>query len=149
MNIFVNLIKLTNANTSSSQQQTASSSSSSVYIVHTEPKFVSDQNLGVVVRKMALHADIASKVYRSQGNLYGGKWYERLRQLNRIKNLSKEHYAKQQLKMPATFGNATGSSNSSSSSSSSGQNMPSNSASPASLAFGQHLQNQSDFTNYI
>ena len=81
---------------STSTQPTSTSTSTS--ILHTEPKFVSDKSLPVIIRKMALHADIASKVYRSQkeGNIYGGKWYERLRQLNRIKKISKEHYAKQQ-----------------------------------------------------
>jgi tuberous sclerosis protein 2 len=70
--------------------------------MHQDPKFVSDQNLALVVRKMALHADMASKVYRSQKenannpNLYGDKWYERLKQINRIKNMSKDILAKQQ-----------------------------------------------------
>ena len=78
--------------------------SPSVSIVHTDPKFVSDLNLSIIIRKMALHADIASKVYRAQkeGNIYGGKWYERLRQLNRIKKHSKEYYAKQQPRLAST-----------------------------------------------
>ena len=67
------------------------------WVIHQEHKFVSDQNLAVIVRKMALHADLAARVYRFQkeNNVYGGKWYERLKQINRIRKNSKEHYARQ------------------------------------------------------
>ena len=90
--------------TTSTASNTSTTPAPSVSIVHTDPKFVSDQNLAIIIRKMALHADIASKVYRSQkeGNIYGGKWYERLRQLNRIKKHSNEYYAKQQSKQAST-----------------------------------------------
>ena len=95
----------------------------SSWFIHHDPKFVSDQNLALVVRKMALHADIASKMYRSQkesANLYGDKWYERLKQINRIKNMSKDFLAKQQQqqqqqqqqKSPANFNTMSLNSNS-------------------------------------
>jgi tuberous sclerosis 2 len=51
----------------------------SSWIIHQEQKFVSDQNLAIVTRKIALHADIASRCFRFQKdnngtNPYGGKW---------------------------------------------------------------------------
>lgn len=66
-----------------------------------EQKFVSDLNLAIITRKMALHADLATKCYRFQKdgngtNPYGGKWYERLKQINRIRKSCKEFYSKQQ-----------------------------------------------------
>lgn len=85
------------SNTNIVKVKTTNEIAQSGMFVHNDPKFVSDQNLSLVVRKMALHADIASKVYRSQkdSNLYGGKWYERLKQINRIKKLAKEQHGKQ------------------------------------------------------
>lgn len=67
----------------------------SQWFCHSDPQFVSDQNLSLIVRKLSLHADIASKVYRSQkdnvnANIYGGRFYDRLKQINRIKKLTKD-----------------------------------------------------------
>ncbi len=61
------------------------------WIGHTEPQVISDNYLALLVRKMAFHADLATKVYRAQkdGNNYGGKWWDRLRQINRIKKTCK------------------------------------------------------------
>ena len=76
------------------------------WVIHQDQKFVSDTNLAVIVRKMALHADLAFKVYRFQkdSNPYGGKWYERLKQINRIRKTCKEHYAKQAQQNKSTTG---------------------------------------------
>lgn len=86
-----------NSNTNVVKVKTTNDMALSNWVIHQEHKFVSDQNLAVIVRKMALHADLASRVYRFQkdSNPYGGKWYERLKQINRIRKTSKEHYAKQ------------------------------------------------------
>lgn len=84
------------ANTNIIKVKTTSELAQSSWLVHSDPKFVSDQNLALIVRKMALHADLAAKVFQKDNvNLYGGKWYERLKKINRIKTMSKEHYAKQ------------------------------------------------------
>jgi tuberous sclerosis protein 2 len=59
---------------------------------HQDQKVISDQNLPLLTRKMALHADLAARVYRSQkDNLYGGKWLDRLRQINRIRETCKKN----------------------------------------------------------
>ena len=71
----------------------------SQWLTYSDPKFVSDQNLGLVVRKMALHADIASKVHRSQKdgvNFYGGRFYDRLKQIKRILKQTKDSHKSQQ-----------------------------------------------------
>jgi hypothetical protein len=46
-----------------------------------------------LVRTISFHADLATKVYRAQkdGNNYGGKWWDRLRQINRIKKHVNQH----------------------------------------------------------
>lgn len=78
--------------------KTTSEFTQSSCFIHSDPKFVSDQNLSLIVRKMALHADLAAKVIQKDNiNQYGGKWYERLKKIKRIKNMSKDHYAKQAL----------------------------------------------------
>ncbi|RNA18649.1 tuberin isoform X2, partial [Brachionus plicatilis] len=77
----------------------------SQWLTYSDPKFVSDQNLGLIVRKMALHADIASKVFRSQKDgvvFYGGRFYDRLKQIKRIMKQAKESQKSQQ---PAKTGN--------------------------------------------
>lgn len=66
---------------------------SNQWIGHSESKIISDTYLPMLVRKMALHADFATKVYRAQKDgkdTYGGNWWERLKQINRIKKLCKE-----------------------------------------------------------
>lgn len=70
----------------------------SQWLTYSDPKFVSDQNLGLIVRKMALHADIACKVFRSQKdgvNFYGGRFYDRLKQIKRILKQAKENQKSQ------------------------------------------------------
>lgn len=153
--------------TPTSITNTSATPAPNVSIVHTDPKFVSDQNLSIIIRKMALHADIASKVYRSQkeGNIYGGKWYERLRQLNRIKKHSKEYYTKQQPKLAATTPvtsastanlstlDKTSTANSSSinikGSEASNQQQQQQHVTNNNNSLAHSLHSQSDFTNYI
>jgi hypothetical protein len=65
---------------------------------------------------MALHADIATKCYRFQKdnngtNPYGGKWYERLKQINRIRKSCKEFYNKQQQQNKSNANTSSTSSN--------------------------------------
>lgn len=89
------------SNTNVVKVKTTNEIAQSSWVVHQEQKFVSDQNLSIITRKMALHADLATKCYRFQKdgngmNPYGGKWYERLKQINRIRKSCKEFYTKQQ-----------------------------------------------------
>jgi hypothetical protein len=83
---------------------------------------------------MSLHASMASRIYRSQkeNNMYGDKWYERLKQINRIRKLTKEFYAKQQQQSQQAKPNSAVNSGASNA------NVTSN-----------NVLNQSDFTNYI
>ncbi|KAK7793760.1 hypothetical protein R5R35_000957 [Gryllus longicercus] len=59
-------------------------------IGHSEPKIMSDQNVAVLARQLALHANLASMVSRSlkaQGQgPYASNWLERLRQIKRLRN---------------------------------------------------------------
>ncbi|XP_014675180.1 PREDICTED: tuberin-like [Priapulus caudatus] len=59
-------------------------------IGHGEPKIISDRHLPILARQLALHADLASKVYQSQQlshhDIYASKWLERLRQIKRIRS---------------------------------------------------------------
>jgi hypothetical protein len=60
--------------------KTSNEIAQSPWINQQEQKFVSDQNLATIVRKMALHADIATKCFRFQKDNngtspYGGKWF--------------------------------------------------------------------------
>jgi hypothetical protein len=64
---------------SNKKVKTTNELSQSGWINQQEQKFVSDQNLATITRKMALHADLATKCYRFQKdgngmNPYGGKW---------------------------------------------------------------------------
>lgn len=55
----------------------------------TEPKVVSDQNVAILARQLALHANLASLVHHSlnsnNSNSYASNWLERLRQIKKIK----------------------------------------------------------------
>ena len=87
-----------NSNTNIVKVKTTNEIAQSSWYVHNDPKFISDQNLSLIVRKMALHADMTARIYRSQkdnNTVYGGKWYDRLKQINRIRKLVNEHNAKQ------------------------------------------------------
>ncbi|CAG9863119.1 unnamed protein product [Phyllotreta striolata] len=59
-------------------------------ITSCEPKLVSDQNVGVLARQMALHANMASLVIKSLRNPasdpYASNWLERLRKIKSIRN---------------------------------------------------------------
>ncbi|XP_063234483.1 tuberin isoform X2 [Bacillus rossius redtenbacheri] len=59
------------------------------HIGHSEPKIVSDQNLALLARQLALHADLASMISRSlkaEGqNPFASNWLERLRQIKRLR----------------------------------------------------------------
>ncbi|XP_066292479.1 tuberin-like isoform X2 [Branchiostoma lanceolatum] len=51
-------------------------------------KIISDDNLALTVRQMALHANLASMIHRSKNSpegVYASKWLERLRQIKRIR----------------------------------------------------------------
>jgi len=53
-----------------------------------EPKIVSDRNLAVVVRQLALHCNLAAQIKKSLGSgrdPYSSNWLERLRQIKRIR----------------------------------------------------------------
>ncbi|KAI8479323.1 Tuberous sclerosis 2-like protein [Branchiostoma belcheri] len=54
----------------------------------TSSKIISDDNLALTVRQMALHANLASMIHRSKNSpegVYASKWLERLRQIKRIR----------------------------------------------------------------
>nr|CAD7202056.1 unnamed protein product [Timema douglasi] len=59
------------------------------HIGHSEPKIVSDQNLALLSRQLALHANLASMISRSLKaeipNPYASNWLERLRQIKRLR----------------------------------------------------------------
>ena len=127
-----NIVKMKTTSDLTSQ---TTSAVNSPWIAHQEPKFISDSNLAYIVRKMALHADLASRVCRSQKDdrsIYGGKWYERLKQINRIKKMSLEHIANQQMPKSGSAAQAQ-------------QGAP---GKPAPAVSGLH-DNILDFTNYI
>ncbi|XP_074027565.1 TSC complex subunit tuberin isoform X2 [Leptinotarsa decemlineata] len=56
----------------------------------SEPKLVSDQNVAILARQLALHANLASLVARSLKNHssdpYASNWLERLRKIKNIRN---------------------------------------------------------------
>ncbi|KAG1709737.1 Tuberin [Nymphon striatum] len=70
-------------------------------IGHEEPKIVSDNNLATVVRQLALHANLASRIHRNQGsnpqNPYASNWLERLRQIKRYRKKVIDHYSKNEI----------------------------------------------------
>lgn len=115
--VCIEIEPLSTSNTNLVRVKTTNELAQSSWIIHQDQKFVSDQNLAIVARKIALHADIASRCYRFQkdnngNNPYGGKWYERLKQINRIRKSCKEFYAKQQpVKSGAQTTTATSSTN--------------------------------------
>nr|CAD7592885.1 unnamed protein product [Timema genevievae] len=59
------------------------------HIGHSEPKIISDQNLALLSRQLALHANLASMISRSLKaeipNPYASNWLERLRQIKRLR----------------------------------------------------------------
>ncbi|XP_049853714.1 tuberin isoform X1 [Schistocerca gregaria] len=61
----------------------------SEHIGHSEPKIVSDQNLAILARQLALHANLASMIscsLKTQGrDPYASNWLERLRQIKRLR----------------------------------------------------------------
>lgn len=64
------------SNTNVVKVKTTNEFAQSSWVVHQEQKFVSDQNLAIITRKMALHADLAARCYRSGISMYpyGGTW---------------------------------------------------------------------------
>ncbi|EFN68657.1 Tuberin [Camponotus floridanus] len=60
------------------------------HIGHSEPKIISDQNLAILSRQLALHANLASMVCSSlkqnSHNPYASNWLERLRHIKRLRN---------------------------------------------------------------
>ncbi|XP_075230715.1 TSC complex subunit tuberin isoform X2 [Lycorma delicatula] len=60
------------------------------HIGHSEPKIVSDKNVSILARQLALHANLASMISRSLStdgsDPYASNWLERLRQIKRIRN---------------------------------------------------------------
>ncbi|ELT92478.1 hypothetical protein CAPTEDRAFT_148419 [Capitella teleta] len=82
-------------------------------IGHTDTKIVSDANVAVLVRQMALHADLASTIMQKHRSNpkdpYASNWLERLRQIKRIRSKviqegsrPKEGHAQQQQRKPPT-----------------------------------------------
>ncbi|KAJ8682291.1 hypothetical protein QAD02_018083 [Eretmocerus hayati] len=61
----------------------------SKHIGHSEPKIISDQNLAILSRQLALHANLASMVCSSlnkkERNPYASNWLERLRHIKRLR----------------------------------------------------------------
>lgn len=59
------------------------------HIGHSEPKIVSDQNVALLARQLALHANLASMVacsLKTEGqDPYTSNWLERLRQIKRVR----------------------------------------------------------------
>ncbi|KAF7385574.1 hypothetical protein HZH68_014004 [Vespula germanica] len=60
------------------------------HIGHSEPKIISDENLAILARQLALHANLASMVSsslkQSSHNPYASNWLERLRHIKRLRN---------------------------------------------------------------
>ncbi|KAI4483781.1 hypothetical protein M0804_008041 [Polistes exclamans] len=60
------------------------------HIGHSEPKIISDENLAILARQLALHANLASMVSSSikqnSRNPYASNWLERLRHIKRLRN---------------------------------------------------------------
>jgi hypothetical protein len=60
-----------------------------------DPKIVSDRNLAVLVRQVALHCNLAAQIQRSVSvgrEPYASNWLERLRAIKRIREkVIKEH----------------------------------------------------------
>ncbi|XP_066593113.1 tuberin [Prorops nasuta] len=60
------------------------------HIGHSEPKIISDQNVAILARQLALHANLASMVSSSLKqngqNPYASNWLERLRHIKRLRN---------------------------------------------------------------
>ncbi|KAK0095925.1 hypothetical protein PV326_007052 [Microctonus aethiopoides] len=60
------------------------------HIGHSEPKIISDQNLAILSRQLALHANLASMVSwslkQNGNNPYASNWLERLRHIKRLRN---------------------------------------------------------------
>ena len=57
-------------------------------ILLQDPKIVSDRNLAVLVRQMALHCNLAAHIQRSVSTgrePYASNWLERLRAIKRIR----------------------------------------------------------------
>ncbi|XP_011497969.1 PREDICTED: tuberin [Ceratosolen solmsi marchali] len=61
----------------------------SEHIGHSEPKIISDQNLAILSRQLALHANLASMVCSSlkqkDRNPYASNWLERFRHIKRLR----------------------------------------------------------------
>ncbi|KAJ9583770.1 hypothetical protein L9F63_021894, partial [Diploptera punctata] len=59
------------------------------HIGHSEPKIVSDENVAILARQLALHANLASMIscsLKTQGrDPYASNWLERLRQIKRLR----------------------------------------------------------------
>ncbi|XP_017881114.1 tuberin isoform X2 [Ceratina calcarata] len=59
------------------------------HIRHSEPKIISDQNLAILSRQLALHANLASMISSSleqnRHNPYASNWLERLRHIKRLR----------------------------------------------------------------
>ncbi|XP_077299280.1 TSC complex subunit tuberin isoform X2 [Arctopsyche grandis] len=60
------------------------------FLNQTEPKIISDQNVALLARQLALHANLASLISRSLSTTstvpYASNWLERLRIIKRLRN---------------------------------------------------------------
>ncbi|OXU24396.1 hypothetical protein TSAR_012885 [Trichomalopsis sarcophagae] len=70
----------------------------SKHIGHSEPKIISDHNLAILSRQLALHANLASMVCSSLNqkdrNPYASNWLERLRHIKRLRKRILEEQAR-------------------------------------------------------
>lgn len=59
-----------------------------------DPKIVSDRNLAILVRQLALHCNLAAQIQQTLGlgrDPYSSNWLERLRQIKRIRDKVSTH----------------------------------------------------------
>ncbi|KAI4456255.1 tuberin [Holotrichia oblita] len=77
-------------------------------IGQTEPKIVSDQNVAILARQLALHANLASLVCNSLKNAnqnpYASNWLERLRKIKQFRNKILQDSKKEHDEMKARRG---------------------------------------------
>ncbi|CAH1794876.1 unnamed protein product [Owenia fusiformis] len=74
-------------------------------IGHTDTKIVSDQHLAVLVRQMAIHADLASVILQRQKSMpkdpYASNWLERLRKIKHLRSKLLQDGAKSPTSSPS------------------------------------------------
>ncbi len=77
-----------------------------------EPKIVSDRNLAILVRQLALHCNLAAQIQQTLGSgrdPYSSNWLERLRQIKRIREKVLHEERRTQEKGSGSSGTGSGS----------------------------------------